>query len=119
MECYRATASRIDPNWRSQVARGQLAGYSRATTLLLRTRKVKHMEVITLHLCKRCGKIWFPRTPGIPRICPTVKPPIGTRRRRKEKLMKTPKSLAGLTEQVAKTISASRTGRIRKGGIVG
>jgi hypothetical protein len=33
--------------------------------------------------------------------------------------MKTPKSLVALTAHVAKTISASRTGRIGKGGSVG
>ena len=32
-------------------------------------RKVMHMrEVITLHGYKRCGKTWFPRSPGIPKI---------------------------------------------------
>jgi len=31
------------------------------------------MEVIKLHKCKRCGKAWFPRKPGTPRICPTCK----------------------------------------------
>jgi hypothetical protein len=32
-----------------------------------------YMEVIKLHTCKQCGKNWFPRTPGTPRICPTCK----------------------------------------------
>jgi hypothetical protein len=57
----------------AQVARGQLGGCLRATTLLLRMRRLKHMEVITLQNCKRCGKTWFPRTPGTPKICPTCK----------------------------------------------
>jgi hypothetical protein len=32
-----------------------------------------HMDVIKLHECKRCGKAWFPRSPGTPKICPTCK----------------------------------------------
>ena len=32
-----------------------------------------HMYVVKLHKCKRCGKRWFPRKPGTPRICPTCK----------------------------------------------
>jgi predicted Zn-ribbon and HTH transcriptional regulator len=33
----------------------------------------RHMYVVKLHKCKRCGKTWFPRSPGTPRICPTCK----------------------------------------------
>jgi uncharacterized OB-fold protein len=31
------------------------------------------MDVITRLRCLRCGKKWFPRKPGIPKICPTCK----------------------------------------------
>ena len=27
------------------------------------------MAVIQLHRCKRCGDLWFPRTPETPKIC--------------------------------------------------
>ena len=33
----------------------------------------RHMYLVKLHKCKRCGKTWFPRSPGVPRICPTCK----------------------------------------------
>jgi uncharacterized OB-fold protein len=32
-----------------------------------------HMYVVKRHKCQRCGKAWFPRTPGTPKICPTCK----------------------------------------------
>jgi hypothetical protein len=38
-------------------------------------RKVVYMDVIRLHECKRCGKTWYPRTPELPKICPTCKTP--------------------------------------------
>jgi len=31
------------------------------------------MDVIRLRKCQRCGKTWFPRSPGKPKICPTCK----------------------------------------------
>ena len=31
------------------------------------------MNLIRLHKCKRCGKAWFLRKPGTPKICPTCK----------------------------------------------
>ena len=41
--------------------------------LRLRISRVADMNVIRLHNCKRCGKTWFPRSPGVPKICPTCK----------------------------------------------
>src|SRR5262252_3588482 len=46
---------------------------SGATTAPLRISRVADMNVIRLHNCKRCGKTWFPRRPGAPKICPTCK----------------------------------------------
>src|SRR5215472_3275329 len=31
------------------------------------------MDIIRLHKCLQCGKTWYPRRPGTPRICPTCK----------------------------------------------
>jgi len=65
-------------NGRNRSAAG--AGYSvadcncsGATTSPLRISRVALMNVIRLHTCKRCGKTWFPRSPGRPNICPTCK----------------------------------------------
>jgi hypothetical protein len=58
---------------RRQVARGQLAGCLRTTTLRLRMRKVMHMAVIQLHRCKRCGKTWVPPASWRLKICHACK----------------------------------------------
>jgi hypothetical protein len=83
----------LNPQWRALFAYQSAAndlpllsyiGCSRATTLRIRVRKALYMEIIRLHTCKQCGKTWFPRTPLIPRICPTCKTTYWIRRRRKE-----------------------------------
>jgi hypothetical protein len=54
----------------------------------VRMRKVTYMEIIRLHQCKRCGKTWFPRSPGKPKICPTCKTPYWNMPRKERILAK-------------------------------